>query len=276
MGKISFYEKEADIKNYTRFMREYNPSNSDRVANGGHFHSSMELVYVLEGEHVGYVNGRAVRLKKDEIFFFNPYDVHYYNYLYENELFVLVIGKEYQTVYKELYGGAVFSNCMTDRARNVGVRALLEEWYGRYEYGNYLRNAGYTDLLLSELAQDYPPIAAKKSAGRESAIRMIGYLQENYRRNVTLGELADYMGYNKSYCSQLFGRMLGTDVRGYLNDIRAEQAWRLLQGADSSGETVLNIAMDCGFESMNTFYRAFRKRFGKTPREMLLSDRRRE
>ena len=273
MGKTSYYEREADVENYTRFLREHNPAESDRVANGGHFHSSAELVYVLEGEHVGYVNGRAVRLQKDEIFFFNPYDVHYYNYIYENELFVLVIGKEYLRGYREAYGGAVFRNCMTDHARNRAVRALLGEWAERYDYGNFLRNAGYTDLLLSELAAAYPPTAAKKSAGRESAIRMIGYLQENFRRDVSLAELADHMGYNKSYCSQLFGRMIGTNVRGYLNDLRAEHARRLLLEEDGAEKTVLDIAMECGFESMNTFYRAFRKRFKKSPREMLSSAR---
>lgn len=276
MPATSFYEKEADVKNYTRFLREYNPAHSCRIANGGHFHSSMELVYVLEGEHVGYVNGRAVRLKRDEIFFFNPYDVHYYQYEYENELFVLVIGKEFQRGYHEVYGDAAFENCLTDGVRNGKVRALLEQWHACYRREDLLRNAGYIQLLLSDLAEAYPPAAAKKSAGRESAIRMIGFLQENFRSDVTLNDLANYMGYNKSYCSQLFHRMLGTDLRSYLNDIRVAEAWRLLRERGEGGDTVLNVALECGFESMNTFYRAFKRRYGSSPREMLLASRAQE
>ncbi len=267
MGKISYYEKEADIKNYTRFMFECNKALSGRQSYG-HFHTSVELVYVLEGRHVGYVNGRAVELTRDKIFFFNPYDIHYYNYRYDNRLYVVLLGQEYLADYRAAFGNKAFPNRMEREAENLRVRRILEEWHSRYEYENYLRNAGYADLLLAELADIYPPVPAKKMAGRDRAYRMLEFLNENYVKNITLGDLADHMGYNRAYCSQLFGKVMGTDFRSYLNDLRAAAAWKQMAEPDCE-KTVLQVAMDCGFDSMNTFYRAFRRRYGKSPREML-------
>ena len=45
--------------------------------------------------------------------------------------------------------------------------------------------------------------------------------------------------------------------------LRARAAHTLIESNKNS--SVLDIALSCGFESLNTFYRAYRRVFGKTP-----------
>lgn len=267
MKKISYYEKEADIPNYTRFVRENNSAVSGRVSNG-HFHSSVELVYVLEGRHEAFVGGEKVTLEKDDIVLFNPYDIHYYNYVYDNALYVLLSGREYWVNFKSVHGNKVFPNVLTNREHNGRVRGLLDDWFSRYDYDNFLRNVGYVDLLADTLCEAYAPTDSEYVNRPDVAFRMLEYINDNFRRSITLNDLAGYMGYNITYCSQLFGKLMRSDFKSYLNNIRVMNAWHEMVNAPES-RTVTEIAASCGFESLNTFYRAFGKRFGRSPTEML-------
>ena len=55
----------------------------------------------------------------------------------------------------------------------------------------------------------------------------------------------------------------GTTFARYVQGRRLEAARRLL--ADAGERTVLDISIDCGFDSLSTFYRAFRAAYGMSP-----------
>ena len=52
--------------------------------------------------------------------------------------------------------------------------------------------------------------------------------------------------------------------KGYINRLRVRHAEQLLR--KNKTETILQIAFTCGFDSIHTFYRAYKKEFGKAPR----------
>ena len=76
--------------------------------------------------------------------------------------------------------------------------------------------------------------------------------------SLTLEGLAAAFGYSKNYFSAMFNRVTGMHLKDYVNRLRLQRAKARLDSKNRS-ETVLEIASDCGFNSLNTFYRALRR-----------------
>ncbi|UUX33361.1 helix-turn-helix transcriptional regulator [Fundicoccus culcitae] len=90
---------------------------------------------------------------------------------------------------------------------------------------------------------------------------LLKYMAEHCA-NVTLNQLASEFGYNPSYFSRHFKRLMGDSFSQKLKQIRLEQASRLLT---YSKLAVQDIAMEVGYRDANHFYKIFKQQFGMTP-----------
>lgn len=77
-----------------------------------------------------------------------------------------------------------------------------------------------------------------------------------------LSDVADMVGTNRTYVSQIFNRDNGTSFFDYVNKLRVEYACELLR---TSSDTIETIALQSGFNSIATFHRVFSKFCGCTP-----------
>ena len=90
------------------------------------------------------------------------------------------------------------------------------------------------------------------------------YINQNYMYELPLEKLASIAGYSKYHFSRIFKEYNGMSYIQYINSKRIKAAERLM--ADSS-LPITEVAMQCGFSSLTTFNRAFRKAKGCTPTE---------
>ena len=90
------------------------------------------------------------------------------------------------------------------------------------------------------------------------------YINQNYMYDLPLEKLASIAGYSKYHFSRIFKEYNGMSYIQYINSKRIKAAERLM--ADSS-LPITEVAMQCGFSSLTTFNRAFRKAKGCTPTE---------
>lgn len=90
------------------------------------------------------------------------------------------------------------------------------------------------------------------------------WLDEDLR----LDQLATRLGTNRHQLSQLINQHLGTSFHDYVNRHRVDEARRLLLDAGSQ-RSMLDIGLAAGFGSNASFYRAFKKHVGLTPRDFL-------
>lgn len=90
------------------------------------------------------------------------------------------------------------------------------------------------------------------------------YLRENYRQDITLDQLANYLHFNSSYTSNLFKRLFGKPFVSYLTALRMEAAKKLL---DSGKFKTYEIAEQVGYQDEKYFLKMFKKVTGCTPRE---------
>ncbi len=88
------------------------------------------------------------------------------------------------------------------------------------------------------------------------------YLNENFSSPLTLGEVAARIHISPCYLSDLFSRIVGCRFVEYLTRLRLECAQALLRGGK---ETIAEIAAACGFGTVSSFTRAFRRAVGVPP-----------
>jgi AraC family transcriptional regulator len=95
-------------------------------------------------------------------------------------------------------------------------------------------------------------------------LRVLVHVQQNLARELGLEELARVACFSPFHFHRVFRGMVGESVGQYVRRLRLEQAaQRLKQGK----RTVTDIAFDAGYETHESFTRAFRGAFGCSPSE---------
>lgn len=88
------------------------------------------------------------------------------------------------------------------------------------------------------------------------------HIQTHLGDNLKLESMARVAGVTPSHFSRSFTATIGESPRAYVERLRLERAAHLLVVRAAS---ILEIALDSGFQSHETFTRAFRRRFGIAP-----------
>lgn len=108
-------------------------------------------------------------------------------------------------------------------------------------------------------------IISKKEEQTSGIIsRAKAYIEENYRRDISLDDVSRSVDISPYYFSKLFKEETGENFIEYLTNIRIEKAKKLLLNRDLS---IKNICVDTGYSDPNYFSRIFKKQVGVTPTE---------
>ena len=99
----------------------------------------------------------------------------------------------------------------------------------------------------------------------------VNYINDNLAKQITLDDIAHAASMSRSYVSSYFKLVTGVSPYEYLLTARVEKAIDLLKKTEFS---VTEIAQKCGFGSLSSFNKTFRKSLGVTPREYRLSQNR--
>ncbi|HEY4390376.1 MAG TPA: AraC family transcriptional regulator [Paenibacillus sp.] len=92
--------------------------------------------------------------------------------------------------------------------------------------------------------------------------RSIDYIENHLEQELSLKGIAQAMFYSEYHFHRIFQHFTGETVSNYVRKRRLSNAAELLAYTDRK---VLDIAMECGFGSHETFTRAFRKMYGMLP-----------
>ncbi len=115
--------------------------------------------------------------------------------------------------------------------------------------------------------QELTPISLVSSlpafkAADPVVLKMLFYLNENYRENITLDSLSAKFFLSKVALCARFKKFMRCSIMQYLFQIRLSKAKELLS---STNKSVEKIAEECGFSSANYFSLVFKKEIGLSP-----------
>lgn len=106
-------------------------------------------------------------------------------------------------------------------------------------------------------------IQTNKLAGCGEVVReAVRYIEQNYRRRISLADVSRELSVSPSYLSRIFKKDMGVNIVNYVNQIKMEKARELM----SEGKLSMNeIALELGIQNYNYFYTLFKEIYGITP-----------
>lgn len=90
------------------------------------------------------------------------------------------------------------------------------------------------------------------------------YIRTHLAPSIPIAELARIAGFSIRHFQRTFAARTGESPQQHIRRLRLEQAAGAIV---RSRKSLLSIALEAGFESHEVFCRAFRLRFGHSPRE---------
>ena len=91
---------------------------------------------------------------------------------------------------------------------------------------------------------------------------MISYIQKHYAEKITLQMLAEEFHLSEKYVSRYFKEHFSISFMQYVGHLRMTKAKTLL---DSSDLSITDVALSCGYPSVNLFIRSFKVAYQMTP-----------
>lgn len=230
------------------------------------FHSSAEVYYVKEGSIIAYINNNTYTVNKGEIIVVNPFEIHKYEKTGEAFVSVFIFDIFFLENFKKLYKEKILPTYLTNIEYNRDIFDTLSEIKTSNKSNTILSplaKQAYVNFFLDKIIKYYG--VTDKTISNENIINIISYIYKNYKNQISLDILADEFHYTKTSISRLISKYLKTDLRKFVNDIRAEQAQSMMQDPKYDNISIINIASSCGFDSIATFYRSYKRRFNKLP-----------
>lgn len=250
-----------------------------------HWHEEYEFLVITRGTGTACLNTRTMHIEPGDILFINAGIVHSFRGDEKNPLafYALDFGRELISSYgnddiqqkyisRQANGELIFrDHFKKDDAMwpyieepLEEIRTLCSKEMAKNELlikANLLRIWHY--LCLDAEATSFT--LKKKDDERVRLIKQIlQYIQENYEKNVTLGELAEVFHMSEGQFCRFFKSQIGMTAIEYLNYYRIGVACDMLKDGILS---ISEIATECGYNNISYFNRTFRRYMHCTPGE---------
>lgn len=134
-----------------------------------------------------------------------------------------------------------------------------------------IENSPTFEMLVSyvrkELQRLWEPdqlLITTELGGAHTIQLALSYIQDNYRREISLQEVADYVHMSKNYFSEQFKRCTGFNFIDFVIRLRIHYAKHLLETTSSR---IIDIGLQSGFNSPKHFLKLFKRMVHATPGE---------
>lgn len=226
-----------------------------------HWHDFVEIEFILSGNGQYIIDGEKYDIEKNMLFFMTPINFHRViindtaeivnimfseNICNNNTLFTLASGISENAVHFS-EPDAMFVKCLLNE---------LETAVGQKDKVYY---SSILDTLLLKTVKRTRNKSIPTLTYVQSAML---YVLNNFRSEVKLSDIADYVGLSPAYLSSVFSKESGVNFKEYLNSIRFEYAKKMLTYSDMS---VSEVCYESGFDDYANFIRSFKARFGISP-----------
>lgn len=133
------------------------------------------------------------------------------------------------------------------------------------------RLIGFLMLLkeLNAVSDNLKPLSVTSLRERENGALRINeicrYVKDNFKRNISLEEVADHANLTPQAFCRYFKKHTGLTFVSYINELRIQEACRLI--TSERYESIGLVAYNSGFNSITNFNRVFRSVTGFSPKE---------
>ncbi len=233
-----------------------------------HWHTSIEILFILSGKAMLTMDDQCLTLEPDDVVLINSNSLHeLYSESCEIAAFQIKLSdmdilKDYASFYYNCCSAGDTHNKKYDYLRYLLARLIKDN----VEEENTLSSLSLTAMLFEELMTHFKgkrtlaQVSTQKHLDRLKNIT--DYIQKNFRKGITLAQLAEHEHLSVSYLSRFFTQYFGMSFSDYYNTVRLEHAVNELMTSD---ESISSIALNNGYTDARAFVNQFRQRYGSLP-----------
>lgn len=269
-----------DSSDYPIYIRRCLLSHYPNYAAPSHWHDDIELIAVLSGEMSYHVNGEIIQLQSGQGIFVNARQMHFgFSDTHSECDFICILLHPMLLCASSAFEDTFVLPIIQDNTipyifLNPDIRWKKEilEHIGFIHARKGLKTAPlhvqssffYIWSLLCENISLEKKIANPQNGDLTIMKNMVGFIQKNYARKISLADIAASGAVGQSKCCKLFANYFSQTPNGYLNQYRLNKSTELLRGTDMP---VTEIALSVGFGGASYYAETFRKWLGKSPTE---------
>lgn len=239
----------------------------------GHFfgpavRSHYLLHYVLSGEGVFEVGGIQYRLRKGQGFLIFPDMITYYQADTANPWSYCWFGFDgtsAELLLKQaglLKTSPIFHYDADDRIYRYLLLMNDSREFGK---ARETRLTGLLYLLLSLLVE-FGPVTSPELKETRAEIyveKVKDFIEMNYPQKITIEDIAQFIGLNRSYLCSLFKQRMQLSIQDYLIRYRINKACEMMGNAELS---IADISRSVGYNDALLFSKIFKKVKGSSPK----------
>lgn len=249
-----------------------------------HWHTEMELLYVVDGSMPVYINGDTYHLQQGDMMLSVSGDIHGVLYttakrlvvqfkweLLESKYFSREEMEQFQKKFAAFERVSLFWPDAVKRKTKQILSALKENEACPSRGVDYKMQAVGAVYEMVLLFWKSLPCAEGQAEGSslllnntvlENLKKVFSYVNEHYVEDIRIETMAGLLNFSENYFIKYWKRYAGIPFHEYLNEYRVDRAIRLLL------ETNLPVSQICyraGFQNFKTFHRVFKSVTGFTP-----------
>lgn len=249
---------------------------------GWHWHHYIEILYIVSGQFLIHINQEDHICNEGDLIFIDVDEPHLTQRKSDTGyILTLQCSDEYiRSSIMEWFEARYLSSLTNGKfpfLRKVTLQKgnelqkilidTVEEFQNKNLFYELCLRANVMKILALYL-RNYQSDALQESSAvsnnLEKLMPVLLYCRKNYMRPISQKSMAKYVYLSVSYFCKIFKETLGMSFTEYINNIRIDEAKKLIVATDMS---FVNIAMEVGFGNVTYFNRVFKNRLGITPSE---------
>ncbi len=234
-----------------------------------HWHYANEFLFILDGEAKITIGEETDLYKEGDLLLINPFIPHMISAPESVVMLALQVNSKYFGNGTRFEVNSV-KHPNEDYSNIVSILANLIKFHSEAGPNHELLMQSIMLKLKYEMLTKYKVA----SPGNEEEQRfekhfakfqnILRYIQENFRYDISLTEVAEKFFYSPSYLSRSFEKMMGVSFKKYVNNLRLTEAVADLLTSD---KTIDAIALESGFPNTRSFVSLHKEVYGNLPSE---------
>ena len=258
IGKME-RQNEIERDDARRFVAEQYVSTGYNL----HFHRNLEIYGVVKGKVTVTIADQQNILTDGQMAIVDSLENHSYEIEKEAEVFFFQIGTRYLNNLRTLHPQRRLPYWLKDTEYNKVLYDQIRPVLNARQELPELRRIGIVCQLFSDIIERYGTVSKEGNFRQNTDIvaRIAQYIYEHYQEKITLTTLAERFYLSPKALSKKIKKHVNVDLRVFINDIRVQRAMEMWEDPENDGKTIQEIATQCGFSSMATFYRSYERNF---------------
>lgn len=173
---------------------------------------------------------------------------------------------------KNYYNGLKRYNAVDKHNVRQAFFHCLDELYGKGDFSATMVNSYLIQMLVSicrsfeeqPYIEYFPNIEATGS--QRSVYLATQYIVQHIFDDISVGKIADSLGYNLSYLSNAFKKSTGMTISQYISKMKIQKSIELMQNGIFN---ISQVAERLNFATLQSFNKAFKRNTGSSPTEFI-------